>query len=298
MSHPTSSNMPGIIAMLGGMFCLAAMDATGKWIVEADYPVYQMLAMRSAMIVPAILIYTAIFGGIGQLGTKKPKLFVFRAVITFGAPILYFSALKFMPLADATVLFFGSPLFLTILSIPIFKDKVGIHRWGAVIFGFIGVLIVLRPTDQVFQPAGLMVLLASLSYACSMIMARILGKTETLLRIVFYNNLGLGVMAGAVAVFVWVPMAWEHVAIIGLMAALALSGHLLITRAIVVAPISVVVPFEYSAALWAVIWGYFIFGDTPAANVFLGAAVVIAAGIYIIHREQKNARAQVTVGRG
>ena len=291
MSKPPHSNLPAIALVTAGFFCLSAMDAVGKWIVEADYSVFQLFSIRSMMIIPAMSIALASTGQLWELRTTNVRFFVLRAVVTFGAPILFFSALREMPLADATVLAFGSPLFLTVLSIPIFKEHVDGHRWAAVIFGFMGVLIVLNPTADVFQPAGLLVIGASLCFSGSMIMGRMLGATESVTRIVFYNNLGIGLLSLPFASFSWTAMPLEHVAIVALMATLAVGGHFFITRAYIAAPMAVVAPFEYSAALWALIWGYFVFGDLPGVNVWIGAPITIASGLYIVYRENLHRRA-------
>lgn len=197
-----------------------------------------------------------------------------------------------MPRADATVLAFGSPLFLTILSIPIFKEQVDRHRWAAVLLGFLGVLIVLDPTADVFQPAGILVVLASLCFSGSIIMGRMLGATEPVIRIVFYNNIGIGVMALPVAALLWAPMPLEHVAVVALMAMLAVAGHY---RGLHRCADGGGRPLRIHGRTMGTHLG--LLHLLPGANVIYGAPITIAAGLYIVYREDLHRRAVAEVSR-
>ncbi|RED51581.1 DMT family transporter [Aestuariispira insulae] len=284
---PARDNLRGILYMNIGIFLLSVMDAVAKWLVEADYPVIQILAVRGWLITIAMLFWAQMRGGIiPTLKTSRWKMHAIRTTIGIAAPFCFFTALKTMPLADATVIFFAAPFIMTALSVPLLKETVGPHRWAAVIVGFIGVVIVMQPGSDAFQFTALIVFIGCVAYALINIMTRWLSSTDSAFQIVFYFNLGTALIASAIAPFFWTSMTWEHFGVVGLMATLALAGHIYMTMGFRVGEISVIVPFEYTSLIWSVLIGYWVWNDLPAEHVWLGAAIIIGGGLYIIHRER------------
>jgi drug/metabolite transporter (DMT)-like permease len=208
-------------------------------------------------------------------------------LLAFGGPVLMFSALAKMPLADVTVIIFGSTFLTTALSVPLFKEKVGIHRWSAVILGFVGVVIALRPGAGVFEPIAILALLAGVAFSTINLTARWLRDTESTLSITFYTMAGMAVLASFAVPFVWQPIPLNDLVVFTIMSVFTIIGYLGMTGAFVIAPVSVVAPFEYTVMIFAVISGWVIWGDVPDEYVWTGAAIIVASGIYLIQREAR-----------
>ena len=199
-----------------------------------------------------------------------------------------FRALCDMPLADVTVIVFGSTFMTTALSVFFFKEKVGIHRWSAVVLGMVGVVIALRPGTGVFNAAAVFALLAGLSFAGINLSTRWLRDTESALKQIFYLMLGITVFSSAILPLYWVPVYsgdWIIFAALGLSTIL---GYIFLTRAFMVAPTGLVAPFEYTVLIWAVIFGFLIWGEVPDRYVWTGAGIIVLSGIYLISRESRN----------
>ena len=277
--------------ILVGIGFLTVMDSVAKWLVGANYSVLQVLALRGWIIVIGLLVVLPRLGGLTALKTGRPGGHLLRIVVGFFAPYLFFTALKTMPLADATVIFFGAATFLmTALSALLFKERVGWHRWAAIACGFVGVLIATRPDSSVFQTGALYALGSGVTYALLMLATRWLGSSEGVIRQVFYYNLGLAVIGSAALPFVFVPMPVADSGILLVMAALAVGGHFCLTGAFSRAPIGVLAPFEYSALVWSAVLGYIFWDDIPGNHTVYGAAIIVASGLYLVHRETRAAR--------
>lgn len=273
--------------MLVGVFFMSSMDAVGKILVQADYSVIQILAVRGMFNLSILLIWMITHGGFGSVKTRQYKGHGLRIIFGLLAPLLFFMSLKHLPLAEATVIFFISPFVMTALSVPIFKEKVGPHRWGAIFVGFVGVMIVLQPTSGLLELEALMVLGASLSYCAIMLIGRWLGTTESTFTIIFYMTLGTTTITGIGSIFVWQPIPLGDVGLIATMAILSLTGNICLITAFKVGEVGVITPFEYTGLLWAVTLGYVVFAEIPATNVWAGVAVIGASGLYLVYRENR-----------
>ena len=159
-----SRNIRAILFMVVAIFFMSTMDAVAKLLVQADYSVVQILAIRGAVLMPALCVWLFTHGGLGSVKTRQYKGHALRIILGVLAPLLFFLSLRKLPLADATVIFFISPFVMTALSVPLFKEKVGVHRWGAIIVGFMGVLFVMQPTSGLLEIEAFMVLGGSLCY--------------------------------------------------------------------------------------------------------------------------------------
>ena len=170
-------------------------------------------------------------------------------------PVFMFRALQDMPLFDVTVIVFGSTFMTTALSVPLFKEKVGLHRWGAVILGLIGVVIALRPGTDVFNPSALFALLAGLSFAGINLTARWLRDTESTFQLIFYLMIGITLLSSMAMPWVWVTVEIADWAIFGAMGIFTIVGYIFMTRAFMVAPTGLVAPCGYTVLIWAVALG-------------------------------------------
>jgi drug/metabolite transporter (DMT)-like permease len=281
----STSNVKGIFLMIAGVFLMSSMDAVGKLLVEADYSVIQILALRGFVNLSILFLWMATHGGVRSVRTRQLGGHGLRIVFGLMAPLLFFLALRKLPLADATVIFFISPFVMTALSVPLFKEKVGIHRWAAIFLGFTGVLIVMEPTSGVLEIEAFMVLGASLAYCGIMLAGRWIGTTESTFTIAFYMTLGTTTITGLMLPFFWQPMALADFGLVVAMAVLSLSGNICLIKAFNTGEVGVITPFEYTGLIWAVVLGFVVFSDFPALNVWIGVSVIGLSGLYMVYRE-------------
>lgn len=274
----------GIAYALLGVFLFSAHDVLVKWLV-ADYPVLEIIFFRSL----AALIPCALFvrreGGVRALRTRRRSLLLLRGLLGVSAFGPFYLAYAFLPLADVIAIGFSAPLFVTALSAPLLGEKVGWRRWAAVVVGFLGVLVMVRPGSTMFEAAALLALAGSALYALAMIVTRRLVATETTAAVIVFANLVYIAVGGLSLPFRWVaPSAGDAL----LLAALGLitgCAQFWMTQAYRYARAATVAPFDYTALIWAVLFGYLIWGDVPGVGVALGASLVIATGLYILRRE-------------
>ena len=280
-----NNNLLGIGFMVGGMFMLALMDAVAKWLVEEDISPVQVLAVRSWIIVSIMMMVLLARNKIHLLKTKRPVAHAFRGSLGFLAPFCFFLALKQLPLADATVVFYCSTFILTALSALILNERVGIHRWGAVVAGFVGVLIAVKPQGDGELSAYLLVLCASFVYALLLLSGKRLAEQDSVISLVFSFNLMLGIISTLLLPLVWIPISWPIVGLLVLLSLLAVCGHYALITAVSRAEISAVAPFEYTSLIWATLLGYLVWLEVPSLQVWFGAAIIISSGLYVLYRE-------------
>ena len=279
--------------MVLGVAAFSAHDMVGKLIVE-EYPVAQMLAMRAAVAWVLLLVVVRRQGGVPPLRRGSVVAHAIRLLSMLGAIFLFFTAIRDLPLADATAIAFGAPFVMLALSAPVLGERVPAGAWGAVAAGFAGVVIVVRPTGDGIEPAALLAVGASVLYAVGMLTTRKLGGTESELNLIFWMVSGQLLVALAVVPFVWEPVSLRHWPLVVALAVLNLLGQVGLTRAFARAPVSVVAPFEYVALLWAAALGFIVFGDVPSVRVWVGAAIIVGAGTYATLRTRAGA-SSVTV---
>jgi drug/metabolite transporter (DMT)-like permease len=279
------NNLHGISLMILGMFLISVMDGLAKWLVLADVSVVQILAVRSWLILTMILLLTGLRGQWQELRPSRPLHHGLRGVAAFFAPFSFFLALKTLPLADASVVFFSNTFIVTAASALLLKEKVGKHRWAAVVVGFIGVVIAINPEGSGELTAYLLVITGTAVYAMAFIAGKHLSRTDSVLSLVFSLNLGMGVVATAMLPWFWTPISTQTLVEIFVMSLFAVTGHFAIASAFARAEVSAIAPFEYTALIWLVIIGYLVWQDIPSLRVWTGAFVIVASGIYVIHRE-------------
>lgn len=280
-----SNNLLGIGLMILAMLLFAVMDGLAKWLVSAQMSAIQLIAIRSWIIIPLILLMLAAKGEINELATRHPWRHVFRGCFGFFAPLAFFTSLKSLPLADATVIFFSSTFMLTAASALFLKERVGIHRWSAVMVGFGGVIIAMNPRGGGDLQAYLLVLVATTIYAMIFVSGKHLSRNDSVISLVFSLQLGMGFMATLALPWVWVPISMVELGQLAVLAVIALFAHYLFAAAFARAEVSALAPFEYTALLWATGIGYLVWQDIPTREVWIGAAIIMACGLYVVHRE-------------
>ena len=287
--HP----LQGMAWMVAGVFLLSVMDALSKHAVsQLSIPV--LIAARSAMVLALLLPWVLRSGGWSALRTRRPGAHLLRGLLAVCSMLAFFESLRLLPLATVIAISFAAPLFMTLLSVPLLNERVGVHRWGALLAGFVGVSLIVGPQamdGELGWGAGL-ALVASFFYAASMTCVRWLSPTESDLAMLVWQNLTMG-LAGAVGLL-FVPLEvrpgmWP---IIALMAVLVFLGQRCTFRALRLAPVGVVAPFHYCELLFAALFGWVFWQEWPGSHVWWGALFVVGAGLYTLWRE----RARTLIG--
>lgn len=262
------------------------MDGLVKWL-GATYPTMQLIFFRAlfAFIPLSLFLFSGKPGERFRFG--DPLGHVLRAIAGLVSLSAFFYAFAHMPLADVVAIAFAAPLFVTALSVPLLGERVGPRRWLAVLVGFVGVLIMVRPGSGVFEPLAALALVATLFYALVLIFVRRLVHSNSNAAIVLVYLLVSIVVSGAFLPFQWVTPTLTD---LGLLVALGLVGglaQLTATAGYRYADASVLAPFDYLTILWASLIGYFVWGEIPGNHIWLGVALVIGSGLYILYREAR-----------
>ena len=290
---PTQRIALGIGLRVGAMACMALLAALVKWTGERGVPVFEIILFRNAFAFVPLGLYIWRTTGFEVLRTRRPGGHLVRSGVGLVGMVCGFSALQHLPLTESTALGFAAPVFMTALGALILQEKVGRHRWGAVIVGLIGVLIMVRPQPGHMNLTGVLFGLGgALGAAGAMVAIRQIANTERGATIVFYFTAAGTVLglAGSAA-FGWVtpdPLTLAMLVLCGLVGGV---GQLLLTEALRVAPVGVVAPFDYTQLVWATGLGLVLWGELPHPATVVGAALVAASGVYIVWREVRLARA-------
>jgi drug/metabolite transporter (DMT)-like permease len=282
-----STVLAGIGLMLLGIFFFALNDAMGKYLI-ASFSVGQLLLMRSATGLAVLAPFIVREGWFPFASAPQPLIQWLRPLFSTFEVACFYWALAYMPLADVMTFYLAAPIYVTALSPFILGERVGWRRWAAVIVGFAGVMIALDPSTQSFTPAAFVAIAGSLSYSLYLICTRMLRGTSDVVLVTstFGGALVFGLL---VAPFTWVTPSWRDGSLLCLLGAVAVVAHVCMNRSLKIAPASVVVPYQYTMIIWAIVFGYIFFGDVPRVSVLIGATIIIAAGIYIFVREQVRA---------
>lgn len=284
----------GIALRLAAMLTLAGMWAVVKLCAERGAPVLQIVFFRNAVGLIPVCLYVARSGGWSVLKTQRPWGHLTRASIGITGLVCGFMAVSRLPLTESTAIGFAAPLFMTALSALILKEQVGVHRWGAVAVGFVGVLIMCRPDPARVPLVGALFALGNaFGSAGAMIAIRQIADTERGPTIVFYFTLSGAVFGAACLPFVWVTPDPTTLGLLILAGLFGGVGQLFLTGALRLASVAVIAPIDYTQLIWASALGFLIWGELPNAVTVAGAAVVAVSGLYIVFRETRRARATV-----
>ncbi len=298
----------GVGYLVAGIAVFSVQDLILK-LLSGTYPLYEAMVLRSLTAFPLLLILVHLNGGVGTLFTAATRKMLWRGLLLFGSYAAYYLALASLPLANTVALFFTAPLFITMLSVALLGETVGPRRWIAVLAGFGGVLIMVRPGSDLFDWAALLALGAGLAYAVSMITARRLGTTETAAALAFWGNLVFLACALLMALVFgsgghsdqihpslgfltrgWVSPSYRDLVLMMLCGGIAAAGLTLLTQAYRVSASAVVAPFEYTAMIWGVLYGWLFWRDWPDAMGWTGIFIIVGAGLYVLYREGLGSR--------
>jgi drug/metabolite transporter (DMT)-like permease len=287
-----SARLAGIGLMLLSIFMFSFGDALGKFIV-ATYSVGQLLWLRACaaliVLLPMIWRHRAAFAHL-----ERPWLQLLRVVLSTIEVAAFFLATVYLPLADVVTYYLACPIFVTALSAIVLREHVGWRRWSAVLIGFGGVLIALRPSAQTVSWPAMIALGGSLSFAVLMLITRSLRATPDIV-LASSQFMGTFALGALMSPFGWVAPGLGSLGLFAAAGCISVCALLCVNRSLKLAPASVVVPYQYSMIVWAVMFGYFVFGDVPRMATILGAVIIIGAGLYIFLRERKLGRGEAVV---
>lgn len=305
-TQPENLNLTGALSALGAITCFSVNDVAIKFLSDG-YALHQVVLIRAAiggtLLIALILLFQ---GGLATLRTNRLGMHLIRGGCVVFANTTFFLGLAALPLATGVAIFFISPLVITVFSVIFLREHVGPRRWAAVLLGFLGVLIVLRPGTEAFRFAALLPLLAAVGYAALHILTRHIGRTESPAALAFYIQatfllvsatmglfFGQGQMGGQADPsldFLFRAWTWPALSdwwVLILLGVTSTAGGYLISQAYRVAEAALVAPFEYAAMPMAILFGLLIFDEWPDAIALLGIALILASGLYMVWRDTR-----------
>ena len=273
--------------MVAAVAVQSCSEAVAKF-MTASLPAVEVAWLRYAVFAAIVVVGTFARGERLALRTPRPDLQILRSVTAVGAAIFFIMALAVLPMAEVTAISFAAPLLVTVFSIPILKEVVGTRRWVAVGTGLIGVLMIVRPGTGGFSPAAIFPLLSAAMWALALVVTRLASLSDRPIVSVTYAALvGLAVTSGIV------PFAWrtpdQHTLVLGLaMGIFATAAQFLTVEALGREKASVLAPFFYGSLVWSILFGYVLFNNLPDIWTYVGAAAIIASGLYTLRRKQRK----------
>lgn len=271
--------------MLGAMFLFSAADMLAKLLTDAFHPVQIIWFRQLALLIGVLILLSR--SGTSVLQSQRPGLQIIRGVFVVCSGILFVTAVKYVPLADAVAATFVAPFFLTIMGALVLGEQVGIRRWSAVVVGFIGALIIIRPGMGVIHPAVMLIVAAAAFYASRQVIGRLLADTDKTVTTVAYTALTASFIITIPLPFIWqTPATALQWTTLLSMAVLAGVGEVLVIKALEVSEAVVVAPMHYTLIIWGTMYGYLVFGQLPDQWTWLGTFIIFAAGIYTLRRDR------------
>lgn len=280
------AGIAGPAVMLLGMLLFAMNDAMGKWLV-ASYGLGQVILIRSiaALLVLAPFLWVAGLKPIVE--AERPWLQVTRVVLSTLELFCFYYAVMYLPLADVMTYWLAAPIYVAAAAPFLLGEKVGWRRWTAIAIGFIGVVITLEPSSAMFSAPALISIIGTAAFAFMMLSGRSLRGTPDK-TLVLFQTAGAAVVGLFAAPFGWAPIASvNEFLLLGLLGIVAMSAHMLVNRALKISDAATVAPLQYTLLLWAVVFGYFFFGEVPRLTMIVGATLIVGSGLFIFFREQQ-----------
>lgn len=278
--------------MLAAVGFFALMDA-GLKLLSARYPPFQVTSLRGAASLPFALAWALATVGPARLLRIRWPLHLLRAALGVLMLVAFVYALRTLPLSTAYTLFFVAPMMIAALSGPVLGERVGPRRWAAIAIGFLGVMVVLRPTGEgVLTLAGLAVLVSALGYAVSAITVRVLSRTDSSQAMVVWLLVGIATGAGALALPHWRPVATSDLWLIAGVGLTGALGQYFVIEAFRLGEASAIAPLEYTALLWGVLLDFGLWHVLPDGATWVGAGIIVASGLYLLQRERVHLEAE------
>ncbi len=317
VSAPVVIDSPGrgIFLIAAGIGIFSIQDIIIRWL-GSTYPALEIMFFRGFVAMLLIGLMVHLQGGFSTLRTRHPLLNIVRGLLQVSSYTAYYMAMVAMPIAEVTAIFFVSPLIVTLFSALFLGESVGIRRWSAVLVGFAGVLVIVRPGIGVLDPVALLPLFASFTYAASVIITRRIGKTQTGASLAFIAMAVFVVFSGLAGTIMgdgsfandshpslafllraWSAPEGRDMVLIGACGLIAAIGFYCLAQGYRIAPASVVAPFEFVAMPLAVLWGILVWAEYPPLATLFGIMLIVCSGIYALNREAVHNR-PISTGRG
>ena len=284
---PARTDRPfkGIALILASTVFLGTSDVTAKYL-SATLPSIEIAWIRflvfALIMTPAMMPGTPLY----SLRTMRPAFQLMRGLALLGSSLLFISGLRYLPIAEASATGFVAPLFVTALSIVFLGERVGVRRWLATAAGLLGVLIILRPGTGAFHAAAFFPIVSALCWAATLIMTRMMSGREHAITTMTYSSIAGLCVLSALVPFTWVAPSWHDILFGILIGVASTAGQWIVVLAFRYADASVLAPFSYSQLVWVSILGFLIFGEVPDVWTVVGAAFIVASGLYTAHRER------------
>ena len=271
--------------VMAAVFLFATQDTLSK-ILVVDYSPLQIAWVRYG--INTLLLIPFLIRDHGRpLRTAMPLTQGARSLAVLSSAIIFMAGLSFLPVADATAINFISPLLVTALSIPILGEKVGIRRWTAVVIGFIGMLVIVRPGGGTFQIAAFLPALSATCWGLALVLTRRLSaRAETGLTTLTYSTVFPALLLTIVLPFVWRPLTTKALILMLAIGFISIAAQYLMILGYSKRPASALAPLSYAQLIWATTYGYLVFSAIPGLLTWVGAAIVVASGLYVLRRER------------
>ncbi len=286
----------GILAMLLAVLMFSLNDVLGKWLAST-YWVGQLLMLRGIAALAVLSVFIGRSGWRVIFDVSRPGVMAVRMALTAIEVASFYYAVKHMPLADAITFWMAAPIYVAALSPLLLGEHVGWRRWTAIGIGFLGVVIALRPSSETLTLPALVAILGSLAFGLMMISGRALRQSHDL-ALVFWPTLASGLFGAALVLIgltsasnAWVTPLPHHYILLGLLGVVALAAHYFTNKSLILADASTVTPYQYTLLLWAMIFGWLFFDETPQITTLIGGALIVVSGLYIFFREQQLGKA-------
>ena len=283
---PSSRRLVGVALMMGALVCFTAIDTSAKWL-SRSLPALEVTFFRYLV---AFVLSAVVFNPVTARHawrTRRPGLQILRALFLLGSTAFNFVALRHLQLAETMSIVFGVPFVVAVLSGPLLGETVGGRRWAAIVVGFLGVLLVTRPTPSHFDPAMLWAFAAAGCYAGYVLVTRMLAGLDSAASLLLIPAGASVTMVAPFLPAVWVtppgPVEWSLLVVAGLAGA---TGHFLLILAYGRAPASALSPLMYFQIVWMTLSGWLVFGDVPGPWTIAGAGVVVTSGLWLVHLER------------
>lgn len=285
VASASSNPLRGILCSLAGIFLLTTSDAGVKWLTDT-LPFGEVLFVRTLFVLIPIALIVWQRGGLVSLRIRSPRNLAVRALFGTASTFIIVASLSLLPIGEVLTIVFVTPLFVAALATPLLGERVGWHRWLAILAGFGGVLIMLRPGGETFTTVALLPLLAALVASLRDIVTRRISATESSMAILAFSVLGLLLASLMTLPFGWRPLTMTDIAIAGASGLMFGTAHYLMIEGYRYAEASLVAPFRYTNLIWAPLWGFVLFHEIPGLGLLAGAPLIAASGLYVFYRER------------
>ncbi|MEM6887195.1 MAG: DMT family transporter [Pseudomonadota bacterium] len=267
------------------MFLFSGVDTMGKFLTETIHPI-QIVWFRQLGLLAGVVVLLAV-RGLTVLSSANPKLQIGRGLLAACSATLFIIGVGYVPLADAVAITFVAPFLVTVMGALILREPVGVRRWSAVVIGFVGTLIVIRPGMGVIHPAAVLLIIAASAFALRQVLSRILAGEDKTQTTVAYTAIASWTLLCLPLPFVWqTPASGLEILLLLGMAIFAAIAEVLVIMALDAAQAVVVAPVQYSLLIWGTCYGFVIFGQLPDAWTLIGAVIIVATGLYTLNRER------------